>query len=315
MTPLVVPASVAARLDWTYGGEAPRVRGLYDQAERASWSAGDLDWATPVPFGEPLPADSPAGLAAFAASPLAARGPDAWTAFRWEFQGWMVSQFLHGEQGALVAAARVLELVPGTDAKLAAASQVADEARHVDVFARYLAEKTPHPYPITATLRALIGDVLADSRWDVTALGMQVIVEALAMAAFRMAGQTFHDPLIRRITALVARDEARHVTFGVLALRPVYEALGSAELAEREELVLESASLMRRRFLLGDVWERLDVPAADGARFAERDPLMARYRTAVFAKVVAALRGVGLLTDRVRSGLDGLGLLGVVGRG
>lgn len=310
---MVVPVSIEACLSWGYEPGQPRIRALSEQAAGSRWTVEDLDWSVHVPYGEPLPEDSWLGRASFVASPLYRRGPHMWDAFRWEFQSWMVSQFLHGEQGALVVAARLVELLPGVAAKLAAAGQVADEARHVQAFARYLGEKAPDTYPITPTLRSLLGDVLADSRWDVLALGMQIMVEALAMAAFRFAGSTFHDPLIRQITRFVARDEARHVSFGMLSLRAVYPQLTSAELAEREELVLESAALMRRRFLLEDVWERLDVDRDEGVTYAERDELMVRYRTAIFAKVVSALRAVGLLTPRVRAGFDQLGLLRLVG--
>jgi hypothetical protein len=190
---------------------------------------------------------------------------------------------------------------------------VIDEARHVEVFSRYLRDNVPDPYPISEPLRLLLADILADSRWDVTALGMQIMVEALAMAAFRLAGNTFHDGLIREITRLVARDEARHVSFGVLSLEGVCSTLTSAELADREELTLEAASLMRRRFLLGDVWERLEVDRDEGARYAAHDPLMIGYRKAVFSKVISALGRIGLLTPRVRDGLAALDLLGFAG--
>ncbi len=316
MAEFVVRTPVDARLDLDYSTSTERLRGLYERAKTAQWNATtDVDWSVEVAYGAPLPADSAYGTASFAASPLAGRGRPAWDGFRWELQSWMVSQFLHGEQGALVVAGRLVEASPTTDAKLYAASQAGDEARHVEVFSRYLQENVPESYPIAAPLRTLLSDILADSRWDVTALGMQVMVEALAMAAFRLAESTFHDDLIKQITRLVARDEARHVTFGVLSLEGLYGQLTRAELADREDLVLTAAELTRRRFLLEDVWDRLDVPRAAGVEYAATDPLMIRYRQAVFAKVVIVLSGLGLLTDRVRTGLAALDLLGPGPRG
>jgi hypothetical protein len=298
---------------WTaagYESRSPRIRSLYQRAKAAQWNAEtDVDWSVEVPFGGPLPDDSAYAMASFAASPLAGRGRAMWDRFRWELQAWMVSQFLHGEKGALVVAGRLVEVVPDLDSKFYAASQAADEARHVEVFSRYVRENIPDGYPISTPLRSLIGDILADDRWDVTALGMQIMVEALAMAAFRLADRTFHDDLIKEITRLVARDEARHVSFGILSLAGVYSELTSSELADREDLVLEAALLTRRRFLLEDVWERLDVPVADGVAFAATDPMMTNYRRAIFARIVTALQAVGLLTDRVRDGLAGLDLL------
>jgi hypothetical protein len=205
-------------------------------------------------------------------------------------------------------------VVPDLDSKYYAASQAVDEARHVEVFSRYLRENVPQPYPITAPLAELLEDLLSDSRWDITALGMQIVVEALAMAAFRLANTTFHDDLICQITRLVARDEARHVSFGVLSLEGIYREMTATELADREEMVLDSASLMRRRFLLEDVWERMEVDRDEGVGFASHNELMIKYRQAIFAKVVAALGNIGLLTDRVRDGLDKLDLLGFADR-
>jgi hypothetical protein len=282
---------------------------LYERAKLAQWNAStDIDWNTEVAFGAPLPDDSGRAFAQFASSPLARRGPAAWDAFRWQLQAWMVSQFLHGEQGALVVAGRLIEAVPDIGSKHCAALQAADEARHVEVFARYLHENVPELYPVSPPLESLLEDILSDTRWDITALGMQIVIEALAMVAFRLADQTFHDDLIKEITRLVARDEARHVSFGVFALGGIYQQMTSAELAEREDMVLEAAYLTRRRFLLEEVWERLEVPPAQGAEFAAADTTMIGYRQAIFTKVVSSLRSIGLLTDRVRDGLIGLGL-------
>jgi hypothetical protein len=315
MQNLSVTASVNSILTWDYQSADPRLRSLYERARTGQWNAdSDLDWATEVHFGSPLPDGSPFARASFEASPLGARGRSQWDTYRWEVQSWMVSQFLHGEQGALVVAARLVEAVPGIDAKYYAASQVADEARHVEVFSRYLREKVPAAYPVNAALRHLLEDILRDSRWDVTALGMQIMVEALAMAAFRLANSTFHDELIREITRLVARDEARHVSFGVLSLENLYRELTEAERADREDLVLESANAMRRRFLLEDVWERMEVDAEEGMAYALNDELMITYRQTIFTKVVSALIRIGLMTDRVKAGLDALGLLAVAGR-
>ncbi|MEU9192937.1 ferritin-like domain-containing protein [Streptomyces hundungensis] len=310
MRDLDLPTPGHTRLSWDYTPRTPQLHRLHQRAQEQQWSAGDLDWSLPVPFGAPLPDGTDFARASFEASPMAARGRPMWDTFRWELQSWLVSQFLHGEQAALVAAARLVQELPDVESKLCAASQVTDEARHVEVFSRYLREKIPQPYAVNEALNALVKDVLSDARWDIAALGMQIVVEALAMAAFRLAGTTFHDPLIRRVTTLVARDEARHVSFGVLALREVHREFGSAERAEREDLVLDAAALMRRRFLLGDVWERLDVDRAAGVRYAASDRAMVAYRRTVFTRVVSALDHIDLLTDRVRQGLDRLDLLG-----
>lgn len=311
MTELIVSTPLRARLNWKYEPLLHRVQSLYHRSKNTQWNAEtDVPWDTEVGFGRPLPDDSGYAVAAFERSPLAREGREAWDAFRWEFQSWMVSQFLHGEQGAMLAAARLVEVVPEVESKSFAASQVLDEARHVEAFSRYLAENVPASYEVSAPLASLLTDSLADSRWDMTALGMQIMVEALALAAFRLADKTFHDDLIRRICRLVVRDEARHISYGVLLLQPAYREISSTELAEREEFVLEAAQLICRRFLLTDVWERLGVDIGAGTQFARVDPLMIKYRQAVFSKIISSLSGIGLMTERVQNGLASLGLLG-----
>ena len=133
-----------------------------------------------------------------------------------------VSQFLHGEQGALLCTARIVETVPWIDAKYYASTQVMDEARHVEVFGRYLDEKIETRYPMNAHLGALIDDVLTDSRWDITYLGMQIMIEGLALAAFGAMYQTTTEPLLQQLIRYVMSDEARHVAFGVLSLQEAY---------------------------------------------------------------------------------------------
>src|ERR1700722_8773988 len=150
MTKVTVRTPVDAHLTWTYEPRSARLLALYERAKLAQWNAvTDIDWSVEVPFGAPLPDDPGSSPAQLASSPLAGRGRAAWDQFRWEHQAWMVSQFLHGEQGALVVAARLIEGVPDIDSKHGAASKAADEARHVEVFARYLRENVPETYPVS----------------------------------------------------------------------------------------------------------------------------------------------------------------------
>jgi hypothetical protein len=207
---------------------------------------------------------------------------------------------MHGEQGALVATARLVETVPQIDAKYYAANQVADEARHVEAYARYLNTKLGHGYEISGPLESLLTDIMSEKRWDITYLGMQILVEGLALAAFGMGNALFRDDVIKQITDLVMRDEARHVAFGVLSLKDLYPQMTSAELAEREEFLLEASQLMYDRFLLDQVWERVGIDVEEGKKFAAINPLMVMFRQILFSKIVPNLNKLGLLTPRVR---------------
>lgn len=308
MTRLTVPVSLGACLNWDYTTSQPRIQRLYDEARQLQWDElRDIDWS--LAPGEADMGDADAyGRTALAASSLGRYGVEFWPRFRREQQAWMVSQFLHGEQSALVVSARLAEVLPDLAAKGYAASQAAEEARHVSAFARYVQARVPVTYAVSPTFEHLLEQMLGDARWDVLVLGMQVMIEALALGAFRLAASTFDDPLLRRITELVARDEARHVSFGVLLLEDTCRQLAAPERAAREEFVLAAAELLGERYLMTPVWERLGVPLAEGTEFARSNAMTRAYRATIFARVVHTLKRVGLFTPRVQVGFEQLGL-------
>src|ERR1039458_5256736 len=231
MLGLTVPVSIQTHLSWDYTTAHPRIQRLYDEARQLQWDEiKDIDWTCQSEAAESDP--SAFGRAAFNESFLAAYGESMWRHFRRQQQSWMVSQFLHGEQAALVVSARLAEVLPDVALKGYAASQAAEEARHVAVFLRYANERLSERYAVSPSFELLLEQILRDSQWDVLALGMHVMVEALALAAFRLANSTFEDPLIRRITHLTARDEARHVSFGVLLLDGLYTRMSASERSE-----------------------------------------------------------------------------------
>ena len=239
----------------------------------------DLPWETEV--------DQEAVVAATAPRRQPAVCPRTWTSparrsrsgatkefleFGIESQNWTLSQFMHGEQGALICTARIVESVPWIDAKYYASTQVMDEARHVEVFAKYLDTKLSGHYPINAHLKMLLDDIIQDSRWDMTYLGMQIMVEGLALAAFGFIHQLTTEPLLKQLLRYVMSDEARHVAFGVLSLQDYYQELTVAELRERQEFAFEAAVRMRDRFLQQEVWERMGVPVKDAVQLVMQPP-------------------------------------------
>ena len=226
-----------------------------------------------------------------------------------ENQNWMLSQFMHGEQGALLCTAKIVETVPWIDAKYYAATQVVDEARHVEVFSRYLDEKLSGHYPVNAHLGMLLDDIVADSRWDMTYLGMQIMVEGLALAAFGFLHDTTTEPLLRQLLRYVMSDEARHVAFGVLSLRDYYREQPESVKREREDFVYEAARLMRDRFLFQEVWEKLGLPAKQCMDIALHNTGQVMFRQMLFAKIVPAMKKMDLLSERQRARFTELGIL------
>jgi hypothetical protein len=292
---------------WRYDRERPQLVTLYNKAAASQWnSVTDLDWSTNVDpervVGDEVPALRLARLAAtLPGSPMANFGEKEFTQLGVELFRAQLSQFMHGEQGAMMTAAKLVETVPWIDAKYYAATQTMDEARHTEVFARYLHEKVGEAYPMSPYLQGQIFGLLKDSRWDIAYLGMQIIIESLALAAFGELLRRTSEPLLRKLLRYVMADEARHVAFGIVSLSEYYRGLTSAELLERQEFLLENTLRNRLRSATPEVWERMGLtmeqllPNLHEAATRLRTGPFETFQRAFFSKLVPNVRKLGLL--------------------
>ena len=304
-----VQQNAEAIFTWDYTkGARPALDKLYEKAKVSMWNGEtDLPWDTEVDQESIVIANAEQnsgvngagalGLADFdvTGTPFEKWTPDQWMRLGIESQNWTLSQFMHGEQGALICTAKIVETVPWIDAKYYASTQVMDEARHVEVFARYLDTKLSGHYPVNAHLKMLLDDIITDRRWDMTYLGMQVMVEGLALAAFGFMHQMSTEPLLKQLLRYVMSDEARHVAFGVLSLQEYYANLSDAEIFERQQFAFEAAVRMRDRFLQQEVWERMDVPVKDAIEAVMRTPTRQLFQIMLFSKIVPNCKKLGLL--------------------
>jgi hypothetical protein len=297
----IVKDNADAIFTWDYSLSRPALRKLYEKAKVGQWNGStDLDWSINVDEEKQVAMDLAAfasGLtpAHYASTTLSNWGDKEWTEFAIEQRRWSLSQFMHGEQGALICTAKIVETVPWYDAKLYASTQVVDEARHVEVFARYLDEKLGGSYQINAHLRMLLDDIVNDSRWDMTYLGMQIMVEGLALAAFGNMQQMTNEPLLKKLLRYVMSDEARHVAFGVLSLQEVYAQMSDKEIKERQEFAYEASVRMRDRFMSQEVWSRMGVNPRDVVPLVLNDPTREVFQQMLFAKIVPNCKKLGLL--------------------
>jgi hypothetical protein len=311
-----VKDNAEAIFTWGYDkGERAKLDKLYEKAKTSQWNATtDLDWSIDVDIekmireqNQTLNPEATSLVPPFDVSgtALAKWGDKEYLELGIEMQNHLLSQFMHGEQGALLCTAKIVETVPWIDAKYYAATQVVDEARHVEVFSRYLDEKLEGNYPINAHLRMLLDDIINDSRWDMTYLGMQIMVEGLALAAFGMLHSTTNEPLLKKLLRYVMSDEARHVAFGVLSLEEYYQELSTAELRERQEFAFEAAVRMRDRFLQQEVWQRYDIDMAPLIPLMQQDPGRILFQQLLFSKIVPNCKKLGLLDAGVPEGQKG----------
>ena len=304
-----VNAEMETVLRWEYDDGNDALLKLYDKGKKQQWDAAErIDWSLD------LDPENPMGMPD---EDVSIYGSDVWNKMteperarlRHHTQANEISQFLHGEQGALVCASKIVQQVPSLDAKFYAATQVIDEARHVEAYSRLLHEKFELAYPITPPLQELLDDVISESRWDFTYLGMQVLIEGLALAAFHNYRDKAQNTLAAAVNAYVMQDEARHVAFGRIALREYYPELSDKERDEREEFVVEACYLMRDRFLSEEVWEHLGLPVAECLEFVDHSEEMAEFRKQLFTRIVPIVKDIGLWGPRVRKAYADMGVL------
>jgi hypothetical protein len=306
-------ATIDSVFDWQYELRKQNLLNLYEKGKTLAWNANDLDWSIDVDIARLVRQRVANGLAPMMNSmlnPPVTLTDDEVIRMQLNINAFMLSQFLHGEQGALLATAKIVQGVPWTEAKFYAANQVADEARHVEVYHRYLTEKLGLSYEIVPSLNRLLDDIILDSRWDVTFLGMQIMVEGLALAAFGVTRMQMADePLIQDLIGRVMADESRHVAFGVLSLADLYKEMSATELREREEFIIEATVMLRDRLRPTPVFERLGWPVDVWVPWAQNTPFMKGFRQMLFSKIVPNLKRLGLLTPRVREAYAKLDLL------
>ena len=294
---------------WEYEDGREKLLTLYDKGKKQQWDAADrIDWSLDLDPENPMEMDD-RSIPIFGSDVWNRLTPKEKAKLRHNQQAHSLSQFMHGEQGALMATAKIVQTVSDIESKFYAATQVMDEARHVEAYARLLHEKFELAYPITPGLASLLQQTLTDRRWDMTYLGMQILIEGLALAAFQRIRDMSKNRLAASVNAYVMQDESRHVAFGRLALRDYYPQLGDAERDEREEFVVEACYHMRDRFNQKELWENLDLPVQDCLAAAYQSESMQMFRTRLFTRIVPTVKDIGLWGPRVRRAYEDMGVL------
>jgi hypothetical protein len=311
-----VEAALTAIYNWNYDSEIDELRTLYANALDRQWIAlRDLDWSQDI--------DREAFSRTFSVGGVPIEQTKFWQNLpletRWEASrrtaAFMLSNFLHGEQGALMVAAQLVNAVPHTDGKFYAATQTMDEARHVEVFAAYI-RKLDEVVPIAPGLKKLLDGVLSAPGWMEKAVGMQIVTEGLALYAFRDMRNATQEPLLKQLLTYVSRDEARHTGYGVKYLSAIVPTLSDAEKAALEDFAFESARLLldsRAGVSMRDsvmaIWRSAGVdPMQAIAEIAkERETVLAAIqrsggrRGPVRGFVIPTLRTIGLFSPRIEA--------------
>lgn len=285
------------------------IHGLYEKGKAQQWDASrDLDWEQAAPPGNPLAMPDPT-LAIFG-TPLWQSMDEATRAHvRHDIQSWNISQILYGEQAALICASRLTQGEGALEMKLAAASQVIDEARHIEAYARLVRTRFDASFAISPSLHALFGNIISESRLDFTCLGMQILVEGMALSMFQNMRAYSADPMFRTLLTLILRDEARHFAIGKLSLGKVYAELTSHEIAEREEFVCESAVQLHEHVCANEVWASVGLSKSQRKELVFDSQVSLNVRRSIFRRLVPTVRDMGLLGPRAQRVFAGLDML------
>ncbi len=304
-----------AFFDWQYNSIKVELDKLYDVAKRSQWNgATDVNWAENVdPFNPEKELIDERMLPLIAIPSYRSLPENRKLEQKHALLSWMLSQFLHGEQGALLAACQVTEAVGWTSGKLYGSTQVFDEGRHVEVFHRYLTEKLQKLYQVNDNLYVIIDALMKDGRWDIKFLGMQIMIEGLALGAFGTIRASTQEPLLKEILRLVITDEARHVHYGVVALQDYYRnEVSEKERAEREDWAYEMSIMLRNRFLAHEFYDEYYAHAmrrSEWDRYILQSDVMEFFRKTMFKRLIPNLKRIGLMSDRIRHHYQELGLL------
>lgn len=302
--------------NWDYLAVENRIKRLYELGKELNWNASTaIDWRQ-TPDWHDMPPPTPAKIDEILESynwtgypQFDALRTERKMAFVRHDAAWSLSQFLHGEQGALLVASQLASCAPSFNAKLYAASQTFDEARHVEVFSRYLRSKVGFSYPVAGGLKDLLDKILTDRRWDLKFIGMQIILEGLALSAFQVARDETPDPVLKELLYLVIRDEARHVTFGVNYLEEFVATLTDEEREERAEFAYQACIVSRDRLIRTDVFRYFGWDVEDARRALVERGLNAQFLNMLYARIIPNLKRIGLLTERIRPKFEEMGVL------
>lgn len=294
--------------NWNYTLQDDRIKKLYELGKRLNWNVElDIDWSPAWPEEDFQQMAKLMNLEDY--PPYLALDEEQKREFWVHQNSWTLSQFLHGEQGALLVASQLASCAPTYNAKLFAASQTFDEARHVEAFNKYIQTRIGLMYPVNAHLKSILDKILTDPRWDLKFIGMQIIIEGLALSAFNTARETSPDPVLKELIYLVTRDESRHVTFGVNYLEEYVKTLSDEEKEERAQFAYEACVISRERLVATDVfaWFGWDV---EEARLRVMEGfVMSTFRNLLFQRVVPNLKRIGLMTEKIRPRFQELGIL------
>ena len=298
---------------WNYASEVEELRALYERGKKGQWNAEtDVDWSIPFPRERWfLPKEGLQILPSVLA--IAGADDDTCRAAAFDEFAWTFSQLLHGEQAALQLCGQLTNSCPTMDAKFYAASQVVDEARHIEVISKFLQRKIGTIYPIGGTLKVLLDRLLEAPTWKTKTLGMQCLFEGMAVGIFDMIQKGSSNPLLSDVIRRVKQDEARHAAFGILTMRRTVRDATRDEMAEMEDFsfnILEALNANQQLDMLRDLCPKYGLDPDSVVVMLLGQEKWAEFNSEVFMHtVIPNLARLGLITERTEAKYRACGIM------
>ena len=309
-----IDVKVPMELHWTweYGSEVQELRSLYEKGKQGQWNAEvDLDWSIPVSKDEWVLNPQASMLAQVTA--LMGKDEATQKAAAFDELNYLFSQLLHGEQAALLLCGQLTNVCDKMDEKWYAASQVIDEARHVEAFAKLMQRKFGTIYPIGPTLKTLLDILLEAETAQKKTLGMQTLFEGMAVGIMDMMRSECRNPLVIEALRRIEQDEARHAAFGVLMMRRVVREATPGQRNEMEDWafgILEALNANQQLDMLHHLGPKYGIDADNVTQMFLSLPNFAELNSMPYMHtVVPNLRRLGLITERTESRWRELGML------
>ena len=309
---LRVDAPTSVNWQWEYGSEVAELRALHEKGKRNQWNAAtDVDWDIPVSKDEWLM--KPQFTLLGSACQMAGKDEATQKAAVFDEVGYVISQLLHGEQAALQLCGQLTNLCPTTDEKWYAANQVYDEARHNEVFARFLTDKLGTIYPIGPALKLLLDELLSVEDYHMKCLGMQTLFEGMAVGIMNVLRLATENALFDDILRRVELDEARHAAFGVLSMRRCVRDASEEQMNEMEDFafaVLEALNANQQLDMLHLLGPKYDIDPDILLNVAHKLPNWAELNSQAYMHtVVPNLVRLGLITERTEEQWRNVGIM------
>jgi hypothetical protein len=298
-----ISCDVPLKVNWTwdYGNEVSQLRNLYEKGKVNQWNATtDLDWDIPVSKDEWVLAPEASMLGQL----CAAMGLDEATqkAAAHDELAYLLSQLLHGEQAALQLCGQLTNMCTTLDEKSYAASQAIDEARHIEVFAKFIGEKLGTVYPVSPAIKYLLDELLAVDSVEKKTLGMQCLFEGTAVGIMDDLRKQSRNQLLSDMLRRVEQDESRHAAFGVLCMRRVVEDAEPEQMDEMEDWsysLLETVQSSFGTHIIRTLGPDYGINPDDVIEAVIHDPMYQQLTRQIFTHTVTPnLRRLGLITER-----------------